>query len=122
MFRRMKFAYVAVLFTVLAASCGDDKSQTGEAVSSTAATGAATTSLQPRAGGTLVSVGISEPAGLDPIVSTGGGTTGGIEMTAIYDTIMRFNPETLKYETRTAESLAANADSSEWTLKLKPNI
>jgi peptide/nickel transport system substrate-binding protein len=41
---------------------------------------------------------------------------------AIYDTIMRYDTTTGKYEPQTAESLTANADNSEWTLKLKSGI
>ena len=64
----------------------------------------------------------SETAGLDPVVSNGGGTTGNTELMAIYDTIMRYNTIEGKYEPQTAESLSANADNSEWTLKLKSGI
>ena len=39
-------------------------------------------------------------------------------MNALYDTIARWNPDTRKYEMRSA----ASPDSSAWTLKLKPNI
>jgi peptide/nickel transport system substrate-binding protein len=64
----------------------------------------------------------SETAGLDPIVSSGNGVTGFIEMNAVYDTIVRWNVETGKYDPNTAETVTPNADSSEWTVKLKPNI
>jgi peptide/nickel transport system substrate-binding protein len=63
----------------------------------------------------------SEPNTLDPIINTGA-LTGAIQMTAVYDTIMRWNPETGEYEPRTAESLEPNDDFTEWTLKLKPGI
>jgi peptide/nickel transport system substrate-binding protein len=43
-------------------------------------------------------------------------------MIAVYDTITRWDPNTQKYEMRTAKSVTANADNTEWTLKLKPNI
>ena len=45
-----------------------------------------------------------------------------IEMAAIYDTLVRYDPVTLKYEPQTAESVTSNADSTEWTIKLRPNI
>jgi peptide/nickel transport system substrate-binding protein len=60
--------------------------------------------------------------GLDPIVSTGGGITGGTEMAAIYDTLTRYNTETNKIEMRTAESVTGNADSTEWTIKISSGI
>jgi peptide/nickel transport system substrate-binding protein len=79
-------------------------------------------SQTPVSGGTLTFAEFSEPSGLDPIVSTGQGTTGAIEMTAVYDTIMRYDEKTKKYLPETAESLTSNADATEWTLKLKPGI
>src|SRR4029434_4882335 len=60
--------------------------------------------------------------GLDPIVSTGGGITGGTEMAAIFDTLTRYNTDTNKIEMRTAESVTPNADSTEWTIKIRSGI
>jgi peptide/nickel transport system substrate-binding protein len=106
---------------MVASACGDDSDDatTGGATSSP---GGVTTTLTPKPGGTLVHVGIIEPNSLDPIVNSGSSTTGGIEMQAVYDTIMRFDPDTKKYEPHTAESLTPNAEFNEWTLKLRPNI
>jgi peptide/nickel transport system substrate-binding protein len=59
---------------------------------------------------------------MDPIVGLGQGTSGGIPMNALYDTITRWNPDTKQYVMRTAESVTANADSTEWTVKLKSGI
>ena len=42
-------------------------------------------------------------------------------LAAIYDTLVRFNPETKKYEPGTG-SFEASADFTTWTLKIKPNI
>ncbi|HEV8296651.1 MAG TPA: ABC transporter substrate-binding protein [Acidimicrobiales bacterium] len=114
------FLVVAIAF----AACGDDGGESGEpdTTSQPGGTAAPTTTKAPQVGGTLVWGEYTEPAGLDPLVALGQGTSGGIELAAIYDTIMRYNPETGKYETRTAESLNSNADFTEWTLKLKPNI
>jgi peptide/nickel transport system substrate-binding protein len=74
------------------------------------------------AGGTISFGTFSETAGLDPIVSTGSGVPGYNEMAAIYDTILRYNTQTGKYDNNFAESITASADSSEWTLKLKSGI
>ncbi|HEX7097566.1 MAG TPA: ABC transporter substrate-binding protein [Acidimicrobiales bacterium] len=118
---RIAFALLATALLGLAA-CGDDGggSETGEPPAS----GSETTveAGEPKIGGTLTFAEYSEPRGLDPIVSTGAGVTGAIEMTAIYDTIMRWNPDTGEYEPRMAESLTSNADFTEWTLKLKSGI
>jgi peptide/nickel transport system substrate-binding protein len=64
----------------------------------------------------------SRDTGLDPAKLAGGGTVGGNELAAIYDTIMRYNDVNGKYEPRTAESLTPNTDFTVWTLKLKPNL
>ncbi len=73
-------------------------------------------------GGTLTYGEFIPPVGLDPIVSTGHVTTGAVEMGAVYDTILRYNHTTGKYENVTADSLTSNADFTVWTLKLKPGI
>ena len=49
-----------------------------------------------------------EPPRLDPLVASGSGDLGGTEMMAFYDSVMRYNPSTCKYEPRTAQSLTAN--------------
>ncbi|HEX7095243.1 MAG TPA: ABC transporter substrate-binding protein [Acidimicrobiales bacterium] len=119
---RMALAGLAVVLLPIAA-CGDDDDG-GEGAEGAPTSAPETTEAEgePQRGGTLTFAEYSEPAGLDPIVSTGAGVTGAIEMSAIYDTIMRWNPETGEYEPRTAESLESNEDFTVWTLKLKPGI
>jgi peptide/nickel transport system substrate-binding protein len=117
---RVRIAATLVLASLVFAACGgDDGADSG---SETPGVDESTTSGAPQTGGTLTFAEYSEPRGLDPIVSTGAGVTGAIEMSAIYDTIMRWNPETGEYEPRTAESLEPNGDFTEWTLTLKPGI
>jgi len=119
---------VALVLSFAAGACGDDSG--GDATSSTGstagATAAATTTtaktLTPVAGGSLTIGLFSEIKGLDPLVSNGAANTGGFELGALYDRLVQWNPQTRTYDMRTAESLTANADSTEWTLKLKPNI
>jgi peptide/nickel transport system substrate-binding protein len=108
-----------------ASACGDSDEGTEPSGATTTAAAAATTTattLAPKTGGSITMGMYSETAGLDPVVSNGGGTTGNTELMAIYDTIMRYDTTTGKYEPQTAESLTANADNSEWTLKLKAGI
>jgi peptide/nickel transport system substrate-binding protein len=114
---------IALSLGLFFAACGDDGGDDAgtTAPSGTAATATSTT-LAPQTGGTLTFGEFSEPVGLDPIVSTGHGTTGAIEMAAIYDTIVRYNPETKKYENRTAESVTPNADFTQWVIKVRPGI
>lgn len=114
--------------SVLAAACGDDGGGDG-ASSTTAASGstaasavASTTTAAPVSGGTLTVGTYQETLGLDPLVSTGGGITGGNEMAAIYDTITRWDPDKNTYVPRTAESVTPNADNTEWTIKIRSGI
>lgn len=123
-----RLVVIATALAILAAACGDDggKSSTPKSTGGTgtgsAAAAATTTSLTPKSGGTITMGMYSETAGLDPVVSNGGGTTGETELTAIFDTLMRYNPEKKVFEPQLAESLTANADNTEWTLKLRPGV
>jgi peptide/nickel transport system substrate-binding protein len=121
--RAARFAGVFLAISVLAAACGDDDESSPDTSAGASTTVAPTTTAEtPVAGGSLTMNMFSQPLGLDPIVTSGSGVLGGMEMVAIYDTVMRWNSETGKYEPRTAESLTPNADFSEWTLKLKSGI
>ncbi len=129
--RNARILSLLLLVGLLAGACGDDGGSTSSSASgSTGGTGGAsgsaqaatTTTLTPKQGGVLTFGVYGETPGLDPVVANGSGTTGGHEMSAVYDTLMRWNPTTQQYEPRIAQSLVANADASEWTLKLKPNI
>lgn len=110
--------------SLVAAACGDDGDGSSSNTTAPGGNAATTTAAksQPVKGGTITMGMFSETAGLDPIVSTGSGVTGAIEMLAIYDSVMRWDPDSGKYEPRTAESLTANSDSTVFTLKIKPNI
>jgi peptide/nickel transport system substrate-binding protein len=124
--RRTVFGLLAV-FVLMLSACGgddDDSDDAGGPEDSEETTAPTTTEAEetPVSGGTMTFAEYSEPRGLDPIISTGAGVTGAIEMSAIYDTIMRWNPEKGEYEPRTAESLEPNATFTEWTLTLKPGI
>jgi peptide/nickel transport system substrate-binding protein len=77
---------------------------------------------EPRDGGVLNFGVYAETAGLDPTMVNGSGVAGGIELAAIYDTLLRFDPETLEYEPQLAESIEGNEDGSEWTLRLRDGV
>jgi peptide/nickel transport system substrate-binding protein len=122
---RLWITGVVTAIALLAAACGDDgesSSNAGATTGSAPPTTAAPTTKAPQSGGTLVFGEYSQPVGLDPIVPPGQGTTGGIEMVAIYDALMRWNRDEGKYEPRLAESLTNNADFTEWTIKIRPNV
>jgi len=121
---RSSVAIGAAVVALVASACGSSSKKGGSTTgTSTGGTTATTASGgTPQQGGTLTMGEFSSPAGLDPIIMTGSGTTGLIETAAVYDTLMRFNPATGKYEPRTAESVTANADSTVWTIKLRSGI
>jgi peptide/nickel transport system substrate-binding protein len=112
---------LATVFLLVAAACGDDGGGGGANGDTGGSSAPSTTAAQPQSGGTLTMAMFTETAGLDSMVSSGNGVTGAIEMTSIYDSVMRWNPETGKYEPRTAESLTST-DNTVWTLKIRPNI
>ncbi|HEY8524375.1 MAG TPA: ABC transporter substrate-binding protein [Acidimicrobiales bacterium] len=77
---------------------------------------------EPTDGGVLNFGVYAETAGLDPTTVNGSGVAGGIELAAIYDTLLRFDPETLEYEPQLAESIEGNEDGSQWTLRLREGV
>jgi len=85
-----------------------------------AVAGAAT---KPVTGGEITIGEFSPPRGFDPIIGgMSNGSVGGVELMALYDTIVSWNPKTGEYEPRTAESLKPNDDYTVWTLRLKDGI
>jgi peptide/nickel transport system substrate-binding protein len=124
-------ATVLALVLLLAACGGSDG---GEANSTTGATkgglpsetgpiGSRDDEGSPVDGGVLRAIlGGTDPGGLDPVKNLGSGSTGLSEITAIYDQLIRYDPVANKYVPQLAESFRANADSSVYTLKLRPNV
>jgi peptide/nickel transport system substrate-binding protein len=119
----LRAVLVLSVVALVASACGDDKGGDSSGETSPSSTAAAsTTTLTPKAGGTLTMAVFAEPSGLDPVVPQGGGTGGNHELGAIYDTLMRYDPVSKKYVPQLAESLTPNADSTEWTLKLRAGV
>jgi peptide/nickel transport system substrate-binding protein len=117
---------VAAAAGLLASACSSSKkSGTGATATTTAGGTSATTAPSggtPQVGGTITFGEYSQPAGLDPIVSTGQGTTGAIEMAAVYDTLLGYDKTTKKYVPRIALSATPNSDFTVWTVKLRPGV
>ena len=80
------------------------------------------TDLEPTTGGTLQVTLPAAPFGLDPTVASLGVTTGGAPLTALYDTLIRWDQETGEYSGQLAESVEHNDDFTQWTLKLRPDV
>ena len=128
----MKIAYSLLAFAVSGAlagatvGCGDNK--TGSSAGTTAPSSPGSqqtttaTTLAPKVGGSITFSVYGESAGLDPTINSGTGVVGGIELTAVYDTLMRYDPTSGQFVPRVAESLEHNADNTQWTLKLRPNV
>ena len=112
---------IVAALTLVAAACGDDDG--GDDAGTTTPNGTTpTTTLQPQSGGTLTFGAYSHIPGLDPMVALGSGTSGGIQMAAVYGTLARYDTTTNKYTPEMLESFTPNADSTEWTLKIRSGI
>jgi peptide/nickel transport system substrate-binding protein len=118
-----KWCWILSVAALGVVGCGDSgEAGDGSAVPSSSVAAAPTTTVQPQTGGTLRFGAYQDIAGLDPLVSLGSGTSGGIQTAAIYDTLMRYDVNTKQYTGQTAESATANADSTEWTIKIRAGI
>jgi peptide/nickel transport system substrate-binding protein len=119
-------ATVLVALALLAGltACGDDD---GDAAASGGSSGSGAASeddvcTEDRVGGDLTvgqSAGIT---GFDPTVTTGTRDSGGTELTALYDTLMRVDPTTAEVVPHLADSLEPSNDLSEWTLTLRDGV
>ncbi len=75
-----------------------------------------------RDGGTLSYATYRSVSSLDPADRQDGGATGGTEMAAVYDVLMRYDADDDAYVPQLAEALTPNADKTEWTLTLRPDV
>lgn len=73
-------------------------------------------------GGTLTFGSYAEPLELDPVKTIVAGTTGGTEMAAIYDVLMRWDEDEQAVVPQLAESLTSDEDHTTWTLTLRPDV
>lgn len=73
-------------------------------------------------GGTLRVAESVQVAGFDPFLTTGTASTGGNQLAAVFDTLMRYDQESGTYEPHVAESLEPNASFDEWTLTLRDGV
>lgn len=77
---------------------------------------------EPERGGTLTHAMFLEPGSLDPARTIAAGTTGGMEMLALYDSLTALDPETQTFIPRMAESFEPNEDFTSWTVKLREGV
>lgn len=76
----------------------------------------------PVRGGTLTLSAYSEEGLLDPADAIVAGSTGGIELAAVYDVLMRYDTASGELEPRLAEDLEASGDGRTWTLTLREGV
>jgi peptide/nickel transport system substrate-binding protein len=117
---------------LFAAACGDDDDgsapEATDGGTQTTVDASETTSapeeMTPVTGGQITLGAFAPPRTFDPAGpgGVGFGSTGGIELRAMYDTVVAWDPETGEYEPRTAASFEPNDDYSMWTLVLKDGI
>lgn len=115
---------------VALSGCASSSEQTASSASTTGSSTAAgpSTAVESdkctpdKAGGSITMGTYSQPSGLDPVGQPGGAVTGGTEITALYDTLMNWNPDTLTYDPQVAQSLEPDAQHLVWTMKLKEGI
>ncbi|MGJ3507999.1 ABC transporter substrate-binding protein [Enemella sp. A6] len=80
------------------------------------------TDAEPKQGGSITWTGFLEPRSLDPAATIASASTGGVEMNNIYDTLMRYDAEKGELVPQLAESLEANDEFTEFTIKLRPDL
>ena len=124
-FRFMRLIALLCVLVLVAAACGDDDDDEeagGEETTETTEAEDKGPPCEQTVPGTQVTFGVFAPsAAIDPPNSSGA-LVGGTELINFYDTLMRWDPKTGEYVPKVAESLEPNADFTEWTLKLRPNM
>jgi peptide/nickel transport system substrate-binding protein len=127
---------VTLVACTLAAACGgddDDSASSGGGDTGEKATSSElpmTSGLvnvddatgDPTPGGTLDVAVWFQASSLDPADGNISGVANGSALVALYDVLMRWDAATDTFEPQLAESLEPNADSTEWTLKLRPDV
>lgn len=115
----VRLAALGAAATVLVAGCASADGQSGGSSVTTGPVNVAQDAGAPVRGGTVTFGSYSFPNALDPTKTQAAGSTGGTEMAAIYDTLLRTDPESGTFEPQLAESLEHNADYTEFTLRLR---
>ncbi|MGJ3507225.1 ABC transporter substrate-binding protein [Enemella sp. A6] len=73
----------------------------------------------PVAGGTLTLAMLTEPPAIDPAVTRPPAATGGVEVLAVFEPLLRYDPAAKKYVPQLAEAVEANDDFSQYTVTLR---
>ncbi|WP_228812001.1 ABC transporter substrate-binding protein [Nocardia flavorosea] len=76
----------------------------------------------PVEGGTLSFATYSPVSSLDPTVTVATGPTGGTELAAVYDVLMRYDYDSQTFEPQLAQSLQESPDRLTWTMRLREGV
>ncbi len=124
--RRAERALITVGVVAALALAGCASGEGGDRSGEAAATGfidgdqAAQLTGDPEGGGEVTFGSYGFPDSLDPVVTPVAGFTGGTELAAVYDTLMRADADTGEFVPQLAESLEVSDDLTEYTLTLRP--
>ena len=116
---------IALLTMTLLASCdssGADLTETPKGAVDNGIVGGQQTSTEPTGGGTVTMAAYSNVTNLDPAKTPALGATGGNEMAAIYDVLMRYEPTSGKFAPHLAKSLTVSSDGLQWVLQLRDEV
>lgn len=127
---RLATLVLALAMVTALAACGDDGGS-GDGGGDGAGSGAGGDGeaaaggdecTEERVGGDITVGTFGTLAGFDPVMAPASGTGGGLELAAVFDTLMRWDPETSEYEPWVAESLEPDGEFTEWTLRLRDGV
>lgn len=76
----------------------------------------------PVKGGTLTFGSYAPIASLDPLKTQMAGATGGSEMAAVYDVLVKYDARTGQFEPQLARSVEAASDRLSWTISLRDGV
>ncbi len=121
-------AVLAVGLVLTGCASGDDKDDDNKVVAEVPAgfangfVGEQDDSGEAKEGGTFQVATYSEARSLDPTVTIANGSSGGTEMAAVYDLLVRQDGETGDFVPQMAEAIEPNDDNSVWTLTLREGV
>lgn len=104
------------------ASDGNNVTQSGRMTATRGIVGDQAVLGAPTDGGRLSFAGYMPITSLDPTVTPATGSTGGTEMAAVYDVLMRYAADSRKFEPQMAKSLEESVDHLTWTLTLRDGV
>ena len=121
MTRSIRALSVLATATIALTACGGGGPDSDSSASGATAPDQTERCTADRVGGTIT---MGEYAMLPSFAPGQGqyGVRGGSEAAAVYDRLIRWNPEAEEFEPKLAESLESNDDNTVWTLKLREGV